>query len=212
MRTVVRSSLAAAMVLSLAAATALAGKPPKNPPPPPPPPVIYTLQVYDMPTTEAGPVTIYNSDIASDGTIVGYFKQNGVNHAYLYNSATDQAFNLNDVGVIGLPSGWRIAAALAINNHGCVVGAIEEIANPGTWRGYILDIWGSPPLLTTLPDGPDHTYPKGINDKMEIVGVRLGANGRYRGYVFNALEPVSKLPEFNRLASELHVGVTERRH
>jgi hypothetical protein len=156
---------------------------------PPPPPVTYALKVFDMPTIATDYILMETYNMTSTGVVVGYFRQGGPYQPFLYDPSIDpdMAINLNDLGVAGLPEGWRIVAAIGVNEYGFVVGAIEEIAVPDVYRGYLLDLNADPPLLQTLPDGPGHAYARGINDCMDIVGVARAANGNLRGYVFNPL-------------------------
>jgi hypothetical protein len=164
----------------------------------PPPPVTYALKTFEMPV--ASPWSIGSVRMSSSGIVVGsYSTAYGVEHPFIYDPSVDPDFaqDLNDDFDIVLANtgkrladeGLRIVGANDINNLGFVVGPIEEIENPGVWRGYLLDLKADPPKLHLLPDaGLGHTYARRINDSMDIAGTYALASGFGRAYLFNPLD------------------------
>jgi hypothetical protein len=197
-RRLLLTTLCAALLglLILQSAPAGKGKPGGEEPPPPPPlppsvSVRYAVKTFGMPADQDVTKIVHAYQMTSTGMVVGdYTDLDGNWQAFLYDPArddVDNAVNLNDIGIIGVPAGWRIASATDINEFGFVVGPLENLDTPGRWRGYLLDLGSDPPMLTTLPDGPLHTYSRRINDSMDILGVYQNDDLTWGGYVYNPM-------------------------
>lgn len=194
-------SLAAMVMLGIGAAVVQAGKPVK-PPLPPLPPVRYQVQFWTVPAVTGnvylGDVYDTNSALQTVGSC--WIDTNGdgytdETHAYLYDPIQDADFavDLNSVVlgipvVSGIPAGWSIRKATAINENRQIVAYIEPIAAPLTkLQPVMIDMNQTPWTMYELPDRSftDYSLPGDINDSGDIV-VRYQRNDETFGhYVFN---------------------------
>lgn len=152
------------------------------------PPVRYSVKTFGMPADYSGGGSVYVYQMTSSGIVVGdYPDLTGFKQPFIYDPSidTDVAINLNDLGIVGIPEGWRILSATDINELGYAVGPLQSLADPGLYRGYLLDLTATPPAMSTLPDGPSTTYARRINDMMDIVGAYQREDGTWGAYSYN---------------------------
>jgi hypothetical protein len=195
----------ASCVLALATSAPAQGKKGGNNPPPPLPPVRYEIRYFQHPShpIPAAKETPYSLDyltnvfggLNNSGECVGnYGTPDAQQHAWYFNPASmDQAIDLNDLPVVGVPEGWFLAHALDINDHGDIVGFLRLSANPVIRRGFALHLQGSPesnglPAVTLLPDGDESwidTYARRINENGDVLGVFQRTDGTWGAYLHN---------------------------
>ncbi len=185
------------------------GGKPVPPPEPPSVPVRYQLKTFGMPEDSyglGGNMNVYQ--MSSSGLAVGdYADLNLTMRGFLYDPSIDpdNAVNLNDLGIVGIPDGWYIRAATDINDLGFVVGSMESQETPGLHRGFLLDLSSDPPSLISLPVGDLYTYCRRINDSMDILGVYRNADGTWGGYIYNPLVGYNDL-EISLLDPYVHLS------
>lgn len=180
--TALRPLLAAITGLTFLIATGIAAKPggggstlPK---------VRYQIQMWDMPHDAGGVV----NDMNNLGQVVGWeLLESGAKHAYLYDPQVDPTTAVDLNAVVAAPEDWVIASAVAISDSGVIVGYLEPVESDGTVRaGYVLDTAAEAPALQPLPDGEwAFTYPRGINEDGDILGVYRKPTGLFGVYVYN---------------------------
>lgn len=150
------------------------------------PPVRYQVKTFRMPAHSVGSVSTHQ--MTNTGIVVGYYTTtDNARHPFLYDPSDnpDVAIDLNDLDISWHAPGWRLASALGVNELGYVVGQMEEIANPGLWHGYVLDLNASPAFLVPLSTGPALNYTRRINDNLDIVGVTATEGGGYKVNLYN---------------------------
>ena len=171
------------------------------------PPIKYQIQLWEMPNGDQNG-TGWTNDVNILGQVVGWYNTaSGDRHGYLYDPGTTAAVDLNDIGVVGIPTDlpWYIRSAVGINDFGDIVGYLRLLGVTGIRRGYVLNmnlLNADPPQLTTLPDSDwSDTYARSINNDGDVLGRYRKNDVNYdRGaYVFtsglygDADEKVTKL-------------------
>ncbi len=186
-----RIPFATLLMLGLSATALHAGKPGSNPPPPPPQPIKYQVQFWNVP---GGTKNFSVLDTNNSGQTVGYYTI-GVNsdgitlvqRAFLYDPDVNTllAFDLNDIGVIGLEPGWTIREAKAINEVGQIAVAIVPINDLKTTfvQSAIIDLNQTPPTLYTIDDEYVYSAPGDINDWGDMVVKYKREDGSFGHYV-----------------------------
>jgi hypothetical protein len=123
----------------------------EDPPPVELPPVRYQIQFFDMPApTER--VQVFG--ISELGQVVGgYSDLGGLGwKPFLYDPAIDiaHAVDLNAI-VLGIPDGWVIRQATAINAFGDISVYIQPTATPGEFlQAAMIDMSGVMPQLLVI--------------------------------------------------------------
>ena len=120
------------------------------------------------------------------GQVVGKYTSSGTEHAFLYDRVinANMALDLNDL--VPPLSGWVIASANDINDHGAIVGYLRSLSDPNVRRGYVLDTTAKAPVLQLLPDSAwSNTFATGINEFGDVLGKFKNADGTYGVYVYN---------------------------
>jgi hypothetical protein len=166
-----------------------------------PPPVLYQIQYFDMPNLEYGEIT----DANNSGQVVGWYAfdldGDGAGEtwrAFLYDPAldADQAIDLNLI-VAGIPDGWAIRKANAINKWGDIAAYLEPIASGGSLtelEAGMIDMNAVDPLtgenipqLHIIPDSSLTSYSvvKDMNDLGDIVVNFKREDGSRGNYLYN---------------------------
>lgn len=160
------------------------------------PPVRYQVQLWTIPganwITEIG-------DTNSVGQVVGQFEfdrdgdgRSDTRRAFLYDPALDLecGFDLNLI-VAGIPAGWEIRHASAINEIGQVAAYIgpetSTLVSPEFLQAVMIDLNEFPPRLYAIPDSDLTSYSRAsdINDWGDIA-VRYRRNdGSFGHYIYN---------------------------
>ncbi|MCL4854518.1 MAG: hypothetical protein KJZ78_24425, partial [Bryobacteraceae bacterium] len=153
------------------------------------PPVRYQLKTFRMPNDSCISVSV--GSMNNSGIVVGYYGTSAdtLRHPFLYDPSIDPdvALDLNTLDIDWHEPGWRLASALGVNESGYVVGQMEEFAQPGVWRGYVLDLNVSPAVLVPLSTGTASNWARRINDNLDVVGVAAAEEG-YHIYVCNVAD------------------------
>ena len=172
--------LAGATVLAIswiAIESAHAGKPK----PPPLPAMRYTVQFWQAPN--GGRLYGFN-DMNNHGQVVGlYLDANGSKRGFVYDPAVDPdtAIDLNTIAAA--PAGWRIRAALAINDDGMIVGSLSP-SDDTQKLGFLLDLTTG--TLVTLPNqGSSLSNGVDINESGDVLANYTRADGSHGAYVYN---------------------------
>jgi hypothetical protein len=171
------------------------------------PPIRYHIQFWDVPNP--GGVRIPQS-MNNHGQVVGHYKDTvGQNRAFLYDSILPEtALDLEElIGGRGIPVGWSIRGAMAINRHGLVVGALGPSDNGPARAAFVLDLNAESPEVIQLPNWGEWSYyiAVGINDAGDILGVaRDPDDGTYLLFFYNPT--YAALPLFLPGAGSTRVG------
>ena len=186
---------AAAVALLISGSTLFAakgggGKPPKDDPPPPPaelPDVRYEIKFIELPANATGTPSPYVNEINNLGQVVGNYSAEDGERAFFFDGV--QAIDLNAIVTAGLPDGWRLRSALAINDWMVVVGNIEKIgSDPIETRPIAIDLAAVNPVVDLLPDvGVVFGLTAGyrINENGDILGIYELADGIWGAWFFN---------------------------
>lgn len=187
-RTLSLLAVAAAVAL-VSAGLALGKKPPKDPPPPPPPPpelpsVRYRINFPVMPVGADGQVVNHMNNL---GQVVGWYYNDdtGFKSAFVYNSITDQADDINSVVTAGIPDGWHFASVTSINDWMVAVGYLEQIGS-GQRQRVAVDLVTENPVVDLLPSiSSELSGMLRINNNGDIVGLRKTESGVKAFWTFN---------------------------
>ncbi len=158
------------------------------------PPVRYTLHRFTLPADcLAGVWSVW--DMNEEGELVGYYDDGfvtGGKQPFYLDTRTDDtiAMNLNDLQFdkeFGVPAGWYIQKALAINNLGDIAGCLVRYDDFEQSRGCVIELHPDPldlsvkPRIHLIPDSTwSQTYVRRIND----AGVVLGQGDSETAYVY----------------------------
>ncbi len=169
------------------------------------PPVRYQVQFWTIP----GAIYIGQvSDTNSFGQTVGSFEydrdgdgRSDTLRAYLYDPDVDPAYRVDlNLIVAGIPGGWEIRNATAINEVGQIAGyiapATSTLGSPTLLQAVMIDLAQNPPQLYAVPDGTFTTYSiaGGINDWGDLIATYQNADGSWGYYIYN-FEPAAGIIE-----------------
>ncbi len=151
------------------------------------PPVRYQVQFYSIPGLDA---EINYGDTNTKLQTVGRARtRDGLAFAYYYDPAVDpeNAVILNSV-VSGIPDGYSIRAATAINEFGEISVNVEPVNSPGEfYLTGMVDMNQVPPQLHIVPDRSftEFSVPGDINDWGDLSVYYVNADGTTGYYVYN---------------------------
>ena len=126
------------------------------------PPVRYQVQLWSVPGATGFDVSDTNNQRQTVGAATVDLNGDGVGdsrYGFLYDPSIDLevGLDLNDI-VAGIPDGWYIRMATAINEVGQIVAHIEPIANMtgspslSEIQAVVIDMNQTPPSLHVIPD------------------------------------------------------------
>lgn len=150
------------------------------------PTVRYEIVLFQLPNDSISSMLI--NDVNNLGQVVGWYLDDFGQKACLYDPAIDPspAIDLNSIGLV-MPEGYeqyRLASAVAINDHQVVVGYLADAEENRV--GYALDLGAETPVIDLLPDLQlAYSYGSQINENGDILGVYEDADGVRMAYLFN---------------------------
>lgn len=203
---------AAFIAIVTSSLSVMAGKP--APPPPPPPVPKMRIQFFDVPNPSGDKFAI---GMNNQGQVVGvYSTSTGEEHAFLYDPEVNptMAVDLNDL--VDAPEGWVIAKAYDINELGVVVGRLNSISDSTIARGFVCDLWATPPTVQLLPDTAwSYAYAYRINEHGDVLGrfkttAGIGQYVYHMGPAGEADAAVTILSTNERLAGAINNPVGSR--
>ena len=157
------------------------------------PPVRYQVQLWTVPGAKIYEVIDTNNQRQSVGSINVDTDNDGVadsNHGFLYDPVISLAFgvDLNDI-VEGIPIGWHIRKATAINEVGQIAAYIEPTGSTSlsVLQAVVIDMNPLLPTLQIIPDRGFTTYSVtgNINNVGEVTVRYQNASGTWGHYVYN---------------------------
>lgn len=164
---------------------------------PPLPPVRYQVQLWTVPGAINYDVTDTNNQRQTVGSAGGDLDGDGVadgSHGFFYDPDIDLevGLDLNDV-VAGIPAGWYIRKATAINEVGQITAHIEPTANMtgsaslSVLQAVVIDMDQFPPSLQVIPDRAFTVYSVAgdINDLGYVTVRYKKADSTWGHYVYN---------------------------
>ena len=185
---------AAAVALFVSGSTLFAakgggGKPPKDDPPPPAelPDVRYRIKLIEPAVNANGTGSPWINYINNLGQVVGKYQAEDGTRMFLYDPRCDcdQAFDMNAIVTAGIPDGWRLRSALAINDYMVVVGNMEEIST-GQVRPIAIDLAADNPVVDLLPAvDVDKSHAIEINENGDILGMVELVDGLDASWIYN---------------------------
>lgn len=168
-----------------------AGKPT---PPSPLPPVRYQVQLWTVPGAINLELRDTNNQMQTVGAAAVDLDNNGVSdsyHSFLYDPAIalGGGIDLNDI-VAGIPAGWHIRKATAINEVGQITAYIafgESVSTSNELQAVVIDMTTATPSLHVIPDRDFTVYSLAadINDFGDVTVMYRKADGTWGHYVYN---------------------------
>ncbi len=161
------------------------------------PPVRYQVQFW---TIQGANYIREIGDTNSAGQTVGQFEydrdgdgRTDTARAFLYDPNVDpeSGFDLNLI-VAGIPAGWEIHNASAINELGQIAGHIgpddtSSLGSPEFIQAVMIDLNELPPRLYAIPDSDLTSYSRAtyVNDWGDIAVRYRRADGSFGHYIYN---------------------------
>jgi hypothetical protein len=167
-----------------------------KPKPAPLPPVRYQVQLWTVPGFTVSEVNDTNNQCQTVGAAAADLNGDQVLdfHGFIYDPAIDPeaGIDLNDI-VVGIPNGWNIRKATAINEVGQIAAYIEPTGNPTltVLQAVVIDMNQLPPTLQVIPDRAftDYSVAGDINDLGYVTARYIRADGAWGHYAYNAYDP-----------------------
>ncbi|XZE43923.1 hypothetical protein SH467x_003504 [Pirellulaceae bacterium SH467] len=189
----------AAMICLMILTTPVKGQSGK-PKQPPLPPVRYQVQLWMVPGATNYDVTDTNNQRQTVGSVGVDLDGNGVadgSHGFFYDPDLDLdiGLDLNDV-VAGIPAGWYIRKATAVNEVGHITAHIEPTANMtgsnslSVLQAVVIDMNQVPPSLQVIPDRAFTVYSVAgdINDLGYVMVRYKKVDGTWGHYVYDVYD------------------------